>query len=131
MAHGRLDEAMTRIEEALKIDPGNKEYLKLKARLYDLRGDKSQANALLRELADEESDPWMSYSLMCKNYEDLGLYDSAIYVMKQFLTIHPGDRRANETIKRLQQLKAEAGKKKPDTSLQKTVDSADALKIGG
>ncbi len=129
--HGRLDEAMVRIEEALKVEPDNKEYLKLKARLYDLRGEKSQANALLRELAGEESDPWMSYSLMCRNYEYLGLYDSALYVMKQFQMIHPGDRRATEAIKRLEKLKAEVGKKKGDTSYKKTADSAAALKTSG
>jgi len=131
MTHDRLDEATERIEEALRINPEKKEYLKLKARLFDMRGDKAQANALLRELAEDESDPWMSYGLMCKNYEDLGLYDSAIYIMKQFQMMHPGDRRAAATINRLQNVKVEAAKKRVDTSEVKKVDSAAAVKTSG
>ena len=110
MSHNRLDEAMVRIEEALRVEPAKKEYLKLKAQIYEMQGNKSQANELLRELADDDSDPWLSYGLMCRNYEELGLYDSALLVMKQFQMLHPGDRRAAAAISRLEQLKKESKK---------------------
>jgi predicted Zn-dependent protease len=124
LAHGRSDEAMLQIETALKVEPGNKEYLKMQARLFDLRGEKAQANRILQDLVDEETDPWAVYSYMCKNYEDLGLYDSAMYMMQQFRNLHPGDQRAAAALGRFEHLKAEAEKKKSDTAAKPETGTA-------
>lgn len=131
IGHDRLDKAMEKIEVALRIEPGNKEYLKVKARLYDLKGDKAKANELLKGLAQEETDPWPSYSMMCKNYEDQGHFDSAIMVMRQFQMIHPGDRRAATMITRLQKQKADAESKKKDTSGAQKMDSVKQIESKG
>ncbi len=112
----RFDQAMGKIDIALKIEPANQEYLKVKARLLELKGDKAQAIDILKGLAADESDPWQSYGMICKNYEDLGQYDSAIEVMKQFQLEHPGDRRAAYMINRLEQLKQQSEKKETDTA---------------
>ncbi|MFC1476610.1 protein O-mannosyl-transferase family [Fibrobacterota bacterium] len=131
LANDRWDEAMERIEVALKIEPGNKEYRKVKARIYDLKGDKAKANELLKGLAGEESDPWPSYSMICKNYEDRGHFDSAVMVMQQFQMIHPGDRRAAAMISRLEKMKADKENKKEDTSGVLKIDSAKLIESKG
>ena len=131
LGHDRLDMAMEKIEMAMKIEPGNNEYLKVKARLYDLKGDKTKANELLKGLAQEENDPWPSYTMMSKNYEDQGHFDSAIMVMRQFQMIHPGDRRATIMINRLQKLKVDAESKKKDTSGAFKIDSLKQIESKG
>ena len=131
LANDRLEDAMERIEVALKIEPDNKEYRKVQARIYDLKGDKAKANELLKGLASEESDPWPSYSMICKNYEDRGHYDSAIMVMRQFQMIHPGDRRAATMISRLEKLIADKESKKDDTSGALKIDSEKQIEKKG
>lgn len=131
LANDRPDEAMERIELALKIEPGRKEYRKVKARIYDMKGDKAKANELLKDLASEESDPWPSYSMICKNYEDRGYYDSAIMVMRQFQMIHPGDRRAADMISRLENMKTDKENKQEDTSGVLEIDSTKLIESKG
>lgn len=121
LGNERFEMAKKRIEEALAIEPDNKEYLKLKGRLFELIGNKSGANEILKKLAKDETDPWAAYQMICKNYEDLGLFDSAIYMMKQFQQIHPGDKRASSMINRFEKMKSDA--KMSDTSELKKTES--------
>jgi tetratricopeptide (TPR) repeat protein len=103
--YGRYEEALQRIQEARLIEPDNPEYLKMEASVLDKMGKKAEANTILRSLAMEESDPWSVYMMMARNYESMGMYDSAITIMNEFLEGHPGDRRAQMTISRLEQQK--------------------------
>ncbi|MGD9201638.1 MAG: hypothetical protein PVI26_08760, partial [Chitinispirillia bacterium] len=120
MTHDRLDLAFERIQEALLIEPENMDYLKMKAQLHEMRGEKAESNQILKKLAAQEKDPWTAYSMMSKNYADLGLIDSAIYIMKQFQKIYPGDRRAADMIKRFEMLN---NVKKADSSVKNKTDS--------
>jgi tetratricopeptide (TPR) repeat protein len=105
MAHGRYEEALEKIRQARKIEPDNLDYLKMEAQILDRMGKRAEANEILRKLAENEADSWNAYALLCRNYEEMGLYDSAITVMEQFLELHPGDRRAGAMIARLNNIK--------------------------
>ena len=106
LSHDRFDEAEKRIEEALKVEPTNGEYLKMKARGLDLRGKKLEANRVLLDLASIEKDPWAAYNTIATNYESLGFHDSAIYIIKKFSQIYPGDKRASGRILDLERKKS-------------------------
>ncbi len=106
MAHDRYDEALDMIKQARSIDPENTDYMKMEAQILDRLGKRSDANAVLQELAHREGDAWNAYALMSRNYEEMGMFDSAIEVMAQFQQEHPGDRRAAAMIARLQNLKS-------------------------
>lgn len=124
MAHDRFDEAFIRLEEARKVEPDNLEYLKLEARLHELRGDKEKANQILKRIAEKETDPWMAYDMLSRNYIELELYDSAIHMMNQFQAMYPGDRRAALRLKQIEMLKTEALKKQnSDSSTMQKTDS--------
>jgi hypothetical protein len=101
MANDLVDIANTRADEALRIEPNNVEYLKMKAQCLEKLGRTTEANAILMRLAETDPDPWNAYAYLSRNYEEAGQYDSAIAVMDQFLQAHPGDRRAQSTIMRL------------------------------
>jgi len=120
MTHDQLDLASKRIQEALLVEPENLEYLKMQARLHEMRGEKSESNQILKKVAAKEKDPWAVYSMMSKNYVDLGLFDSAIQIMQQFQKIYPGDRRATDLIRNFEMLK---NTKSADTSDKKKSDS--------
>ncbi|MBD3393505.1 MAG: DUF2723 domain-containing protein [Chitinivibrionales bacterium] len=115
MAHGRYEEALEKIREARMIDPGNVDYMKMEAQILDRLGKRAEANQVLKELTDNETDSWNAYALLCRNYEEMGQYDSAIAVMQEFQEINPGDRRAAAMIARLEELKRATATLAPDS----------------
>ncbi len=130
--HGRYEEALRRIREARQIEPDNPEYQKMEASVLDKMGNKAEANTMLRQLAAQESDPWNVYMMMSRNYEDMGMYDSAIAAMNEFLESHPGDRRAQMAIARLEKLKAQAASPEAnDTAKAAEAETTDAPKAAG
>jgi len=105
MENGRIEEAEKRMREALKNDPKNDQYLKLLAQALEQQPDKkAEANEILKKLLATEADPWYIYASLARNYQDLGLYDSAKTVMLQFANTHPGDRRATAYIQQLDEM---------------------------
>lgn len=115
MEYGESDLALEKIKLAQKIEPGKKEYLQQEARLHYLKNDKTKANELLMKLADSESDPWQAYAAICQNYEEAGLYDSAVNIIEKFQLMYPGDTRAANMLKRLEMMKKFSTKKNLDS----------------
>jgi tetratricopeptide (TPR) repeat protein len=107
ITHGRHEGALERVQRARLIEPGRTEYLQMEAQLLDKLGRHDEANQIWQQLASNDVDPWRAYLSMATNFTDMGMYDSAISVMKQFLKHHPGDRRANAMIARMETMKAE------------------------
>ena len=123
MGHGRVAEAEAKMREAIMVDPENTEYQKLLVQALEQSGKKQEANEELRKLLTTDPDPWYVHMSLAKNYEDLGLLDSAKLVMQQFANSHPGDRRAASYIMRLDEMKKQ---KSGDTALK--IDSS-AVKV--
>ncbi len=128
MEYGRTDLALEKIEQAQEIEPGKKEYLQQEARLHYMNNDKSKANELLMKLADSESDPWQAYAAICQNFEEEGLYDSAIMAIEKFQLMYPGDTRATNMLKRLNMMKEYTTKKNIDSVKS---DSSKKVEIKG
>jgi tetratricopeptide (TPR) repeat protein len=112
----RLESAMKRIDESLRVDPDQKEFQKIKARLLELSGDRKSAQTMLEGLLQTEPDAWESYAGIVSGYEELGLYDSALIMARQFQKMYPVDKRAVDMIARLEQRKHAAEKKSTDSS---------------
>jgi len=127
MTHGRFDEALDKIRQARRIDPKNVEYMKIEAQILDKLGRRAEANTVLKELAQYESDSWNAYAYMCTTYEELGMWDSAIAVIEDYQRMHPGDRRAAATLARLYNLKKTA----KETPAESTAETAPAAAIPG
>jgi hypothetical protein len=102
--HGRAAEAEKRAREALSIDPGNIEYVKMLAQALDLEGKRQEANGMLKQIVDRDPDPWNACLTLARNYEEMQQYDSAFMIAEQFAQSHPGDKRAADLITRYQQL---------------------------
>jgi len=107
LTHGKHEEAEVKMREALKIEPNNAEYQKMLVQTLERSGKKQEANEILRNLTTNDSDPWSVYASLARNYEELGMYDSAQQVMMQFAESHPGDRRAATLIERYQAMKSQ------------------------
>lgn len=115
MGHGKPLEAEEKMREALEIEPGNTEYLRMFAQALDQNGKKEECITVLKKMLNKgDADPWYTYASIAKCYEDLGKLDSAVTTMEQFSLTHPGDRRASTYIQRLNELK----KGKSDTALK-------------
>lgn len=109
----RYAEAESRMREALVVEPGKADYLKMLAQALDKQNKQGEANEVLRKLVSVDNDPWSSYASLAQNYADLGAFDSAIAMLQQFQQSHPGDRRAATLIRQyqdmLQDVPAQAG----------------------
>jgi tetratricopeptide (TPR) repeat protein len=90
----RTYEAEKRVKEALRIEPDKVEYLKMYAMVLEKKGEKAELNRILQKLASTDTDPWYAYITMARNYEEMGMLDSALEKMREFQESHPGDRRA-------------------------------------
>jgi tetratricopeptide (TPR) repeat protein len=101
LAHGRTEEALEKLREARRIEPGNIQYMKMEVQTLDKLGRHTDAAEVLKDLARSDLDSWEVHALLCTRYEELGLWDSAIWVMQQFQRRHPGDRRAEAMMARL------------------------------
>ena len=101
MSHDMSDEAEKAMRVALDIDPTNEEYMKYLVQALEKNGKKQEANDILRKLLKDEGDPWFSHATLARNYEELGMYDSALSIMELFSATHPGDRRAAAYIAQL------------------------------
>ncbi|MCX7727257.1 MAG: tetratricopeptide repeat protein, partial [Chitinispirillaceae bacterium] len=104
MNHGLTEEAEKAMRQAVEIDPQNQDYMKYLVQALEKNGKKEEANEILKKLLKSESDPWFVYASIAKNYEELGLLDSAKMIMEQFASSHPGDRRAKIYLERLNNL---------------------------
>ena len=125
MAHDKSVEAEEKMRDALAIDPDNEEYMKYLVQALERNGKKEEANEFLKKLLLNESDPWFAHASLAKNYEELGMYDSAIMVMQQFASSHPGDRRATGYIQQLNTLKQRLEKKRQrHSSPEGAIDAA-------
>jgi tetratricopeptide (TPR) repeat protein len=121
MTHDMSVEAEKAMAAAVAIDPANEEYLKYYVQALEKNGKKKEAADVLKKLLKSEGDPWYAYASLAKNYEDLGMYDSAIAIMNEFAATHPGDRRSAGYIQQLTGMKNSAQQAKPDS--QKTADT--------
>jgi tetratricopeptide (TPR) repeat protein len=101
MSNDMSDIAEKDMRKALEIDPTNEEYMKYLVQALEKNGKREEANGILKKLLKDERDPWFAHATLARNYENLGMYDSAIAVMEQFTATHPGDRRANSYIMQL------------------------------
>ncbi|HUI93236.1 MAG TPA: DUF2723 domain-containing protein [Chitinivibrionales bacterium] len=102
--HNRAAEAEKRAREALSIDSGNIEYVKMLAQALDLEGKRREAGVLFKEIVERDPDPWNECVSLSRIYEEEGEYDSALTVIETFAASHPGDKRAAELSARLQRL---------------------------
>ncbi len=123
MNHDRVEEAEKKMREAIALDPNNVEYQKLLAQALEQGGKKLEANAILKKLLSDDSDPWYVHASIARNYEELGLLDSAKAIMQQFANTHPGDRRAASYIQRLDEMKKSA-----DTAMKKDTGKVEETK---
>ncbi|MBN1309012.1 MAG: DUF2723 domain-containing protein [Chitinispirillaceae bacterium] len=108
MTHDMSAEAEKTMRQALSIDPDNEEYMKYFVQALEKNGKKQEANEVLKKLLKDESDPWFAHASLAKNYEELGMFDSAIAVMREFSSTHPGDRRAASYLQQLGSLKEQS-----------------------
>jgi len=118
MSNNMTELAEETMKQALTIDPNNDDYKKYLVQALEANGKKAESAEILKQLLDKEGDPWFAHASLAKNYEEMGLIDSAIEVMKQFTTTHPGDRRAASYVQELMQKKnapAEDTAKRNDT----------------
>jgi Flp pilus assembly protein TadD len=106
--HGRADEAVGRMREALIIDSANVEYKRMLAQALELTNKKVEANNLLRQVASNDPDPWFATETLARNFEEMHACDSAIAIVTQFAESHPGDQRATKLLTRYQSLKTQA-----------------------
>lgn len=121
MNHNRTKEAEEKMREALNVDPTNDEYMKYFAQALEQNGKKQEANSALKTLLDSKSDPWMTHATLARNYQEMGMLDSAILIMEDFVATHPGDRRATAVINNLKELKKAPAA--PDTALKSDTTS--------
>lgn len=117
MTHDMTVEAEKAMRASLEIDPDNQEYMKYYVQALEKNGKKKEATEVLRKLLDGEGDPWFVHLSLARNYQESGMLDSAIAVMSQFASTHPGDRRAAAYIQQLISLKKET-EKTVDTTAQ-------------
>lgn len=90
--NGQKAEAEKRMRDALAIDPNNSEYQR---RLADVVGSKEEsANLLKNSMGQQTEGQWEVYKSLADNYKGRGFTDSAINVLQEYLTAHPGDKRA-------------------------------------
>jgi len=128
MGHNMSEEAEKGMKEALAIEPDNKEYMKYYVQALEKNGKKSEANEVLKKMLQSESDPWYAHVTLAKNYEDQGMFDSAIAVMEQFTLTHPGDRRAASLIQQLKSKKVAAQKPPAEPTDDSAASSDTAVK---
>ncbi|MBN1760092.1 MAG: DUF2723 domain-containing protein [Chitinispirillaceae bacterium] len=105
MSNDMSVEAEKEMRQALEIDPTNEEYMKYLVQALEKNNKREEANRFLKKLLNDERDPWFAHATLARNYEELGMYDSAIAVMEQFTATHPGDRRATSYIMQLKAMK--------------------------
>jgi tetratricopeptide (TPR) repeat protein len=124
ISNDRVEEAEKKIREALVTEPENEQYLKMLVQALDMQPSKKmEANEVLKKLrSSPEADPWYVYASLAKNYQDIGMLDSAIYFMQQFANAHPGDRRPAAFIDQLKAMSA----KPADTSMKADTTAAKA-----
>lgn len=122
VSHDRIGEAEKAMREAIAQDPQNVEYQKLLAQALEQSGKKLEANEILKKLLANDPDPWFVHASIARNYEELGMLDSAKNIMQQFANSHPGDRRAASYIQRIDQMKKSA-----DTAMKS--DTANAAPV--
>jgi hypothetical protein len=110
---GRYEEAEKRIREALIVEPKNPDYLKALGQSLMQQGKKSDAEAVWRQLVDVDNNPFEATVMLARTYEEQGLFDSAIAVMKSFQNEHPGDRRAVMYVSQLENARKENAPDEP------------------
>lgn len=119
MSHNMTAKAEETMKQALMLDPANEDYMKYLVQALEANSKQLEATEILKKLLQKEgSDPWFAHSSLAKNYQDLGMIDSALAVMQQFTATHPGDRRAAAYVQELMQTK------------NKPAPTADTLKSG-
>lgn len=125
MAHDMSEEAEKGMKQALAIEPENKEYMRYYVQALEKNGKKEKANEMLKLMLKSDADPWYTHATLAKNYEDIGMFDSAIAVMEQFSLTHPGDRRAATFIQQLKAKKTSSAKKPDKTGDTDSASSSD------
>ena len=122
--HDRAEEAEAGMRDALKRDPDNLDYQKMLVQALEQSGKKQEATEILKKLLNKDVDPWYVHATLAKNYEELGMLDSAQEIMRQFSLTHPGDRRASAYIEQIENTK----KKSTDTgSVEDSVADTNSL----
>ncbi|MBN2189397.1 MAG: DUF2723 domain-containing protein [Chitinispirillaceae bacterium] len=109
VTHGRLEEAEGKMRQALAIEPGNADYLRMLAQALEAQGKKQEASALLRSTIESSAGSFDTYLSVVQSYMETGTIDSAIAVMQEFAALHPDDRRALSVIGQLEQFKKKRG----------------------
>ncbi|MBD3346114.1 MAG: DUF2723 domain-containing protein [Chitinivibrionales bacterium] len=127
MTAGLTEEAEKRARQALIIEENNPEYQKMLAQALQANGKVEEANQVWKSVLDDaDTNPWEAYVMLARNFQERGLYDSAISLMQQFQESHPGDRRSAAMISQFQALKKQAQQKPADTA----TDTGEAVDSG-
>jgi predicted Zn-dependent protease len=105
IAGNRLPEAETAMREALKIEPANAQYLQMMAQVLTMEGKKNEASDVLRNVPESSLNSWETYASIAEAFAASGSFDSAIAVMQEFASLHPGDRRAMDAVAQLERLR--------------------------
>lgn len=117
--NGMAKEAEEYAREASERYPREQRYKQMLAQALEIQGKQSEANQALRGIESEEVDPFLVYYKMAKNYEEAGLYDSAIQVMKQYAQLNPEDKQAAVLIDHYTKLKdSKDAPKEPQTVIE-------------
>jgi predicted Zn-dependent protease len=105
IAGNRLPEAETAMREALKIEPANAQYLQMMAQVLTMEGKKNEASDVLRNVPESSLNSLETYASIAEAFAASGSFDSAIAVMQEFASLHPGDRRAMDAVAQLERLR--------------------------
>jgi tetratricopeptide (TPR) repeat protein len=105
IADGRIDEAEKKMRQAHAIDPANSEYVRMLAGALDARGNTREAGELMKRALNGDPDSWEKYLEVAQNYLEIGYFDSALAIMRQFAAAHPGDGRPQSAISQIAKIR--------------------------
>jgi hypothetical protein len=105
VSHGRPGDAEAKMRQALAIEPGNIDYLRLLAQALEAQGKKQEASQVLKSSVESSEGSFDTFLSVAQSHLETGNIDSAIAVMRQFTILHPGDRRALSVVAQLEQYK--------------------------
>ncbi|MFP4163382.1 MAG: protein O-mannosyl-transferase family [Chitinispirillaceae bacterium] len=111
IANDMAKEAENYAQKAVERFPKEQRYKQMLAQALEKQGKKQDANKALDGLKSSEVDPFTVYYSMAKNYEESGMYDSALHVMKRYAQQHPEDKQAAVLIEHYRNLKEGKGSK--------------------
>ncbi|MDR2727843.1 MAG: hypothetical protein LBB56_01835, partial [Chitinispirillales bacterium] len=98
MALEMAEEAETYAREAVEIDSKEQRYKQMLAQALEKQGKNAEAAQTLRKLVGSNIDQQFVYSAIAKNFEEAGMPDSALHIIRQYALINPADPQAQTLI---------------------------------